>query len=81
MASIFLCSSSAGADFVFNLPAATGTGNVAVVKKMDANAHNVAVTPNGTDTIDGVNAAVNISVQYDTITVCDSGTGAWVIIQ
>ena len=81
MATIFPCSASAGADFVFNLPAATGTGHVAVIKKMDPNAHNIAVTPNGTDTIDGVNAAVDVSIQYDTVTVCDYALGAWIIIQ
>ena len=73
----FRCSSSAGADFVFDLPAATGSGNVAVIKKSDANAHNIAVTPNGSDTIDGVNAVANISIQYSVLRLVDVTTGAW----
>lgn len=76
---LYLASSDAGADFVFNLPAATGSGQIAVVKKMDANAHNIAITPNGTDTIDGVNAAVNIALQYDALRLVDSAAGAWSI--
>src|SRR5216684_1560096 len=74
---LYMASSSAGADFIFNLPVATGSGNAAIIKKMDANAHNIAVTPNGTNTIDGVNAAVNVSLQYDILRLIDSGTGAW----
>jgi hypothetical protein len=77
MAVLYLANASVAAPFVFNLPAATGSGLVIVIKKMDSNAQNIAVTPNGTDTIDGVNAAVNITIQYDDITVCDIGTGAW----
>ena len=70
---------AAGADFVLNLPAASGGGNIVVVKKNDANAHNIAITPSGTDTIDGVNAAVNISLQNDALRLIDSGVGTWVI--
>jgi hypothetical protein len=74
---LFMASSGASADFVFNLPAATGSGEVAVIKKMDGNAHNIAITPNGTDTIDGVNAVLNIVPQYATVTLVDSGEGTW----
>ena len=80
MATLFQCSSSAGADFVFNLPVASGSGSVGVIVKIDSNAHNIAVTPNGTDTINGVNAAVNVSVQWDSVTIVDVGSGAWVTI-
>jgi len=74
---VFRCSAGAGADFVFNLPAATGSGQWCVIKKMDANAHNIAVTPNGGDTIDGANAAVNVAVQNDALWLCDTVAGAW----
>lgn len=73
----YRCSASSGADFVFNLPAATGSGNVAIIKKIDANAHNIAVTPNGSDTIDGVNAAVDIAIQWSVLRVVDAASGAW----
>ena len=73
----YRCSSSAGADFVFDLPPATGSGYVAVIKKVDANAHNIEVTPFGSDTIDGVNAASNISIQYDFVKLVDVASGAW----
>ena len=75
--SYYRCSSSVGADFVFNLPAATGSGDIAIIKKLDSNAHNIAVTPNGSDTIDGVNAVSNISIQYSTLQLVDAASGAW----
>jgi hypothetical protein len=74
-----MASASAGADFVAVLPAATGSGNLVVIKKMDANAHNIAITPTGADTIDGVNAAVNITLQYDALRLIDAGVGVWLI--
>jgi hypothetical protein len=70
-------SASAGSDTVINLPAATGSGRVIIVKKMDSNAHNIDVTPNGTDTIDGLNAADVIAVQYASVNYVDYGAGAW----
>lgn len=76
-----LASSSAGADIVENLPASVGPVNgrtrIIYFKKMDANAHNVAVTPNGTDTIDGVNAPVNLTTQYSAVALLDGSAGAW----
>jgi hypothetical protein len=74
---LFQCSASAGADFIFDLPPATGSGEVAIVKKMDANAHNIVITPNGTDTIDGTNATVSITIQMDAVKLVDSAAGAW----
>lgn len=75
---VFLdASSSAGADFIANLPAASGSGFIVVVKKTDANAHNIAITPNGTDTIDGLNSARNLANQYDAHALIDVATGKW----
>jgi hypothetical protein len=75
---LFLAASaSAGADFIANLPQALATGNVAVIKKMDANAHNIVVTPFGTDTIDGANAVDNISAQWAVNRYLDYAAGAW----
>jgi len=73
----YLVSASSGAPFVFDLPPATGSFDMIIVKKMDANAQSVNVTPNGTDTIDGVNAAVDITIQYDVLRLVDGSTGAW----
>ncbi len=78
---VFLdASASAGADFIANLPHATGSGFIVVVKKTDANAHNVAITPDpirGTDTIDGLNAARNLANQYDAHALIDVAAGKW----
>lgn len=78
-----LCSSSAGADFVANLPsgASSTVGDIKVFKKMDANAHNIVINPNGTDTIDGANNATlsTITLQYDSFRLMYAGSGAWVI--
>ncbi len=54
---------------------------MAVIKKMDANAHNVVVGPDGADTIDGVNSAVNstITIQNDTIKLVDFAAGVWLL--
>ena len=77
-AKLFMCSADPGADFILNLPPAVGSGNVAVVEKADANAHNIAVTPNGTDTINGVNAPVNLASQFNTVRLVDVIAGQWV---
>lgn len=74
-----LSSATAGADIVEDLPAATGSGRVLIFKKMDANAHNVVITPNGADMLDGANAVVNITIQYDAVRLLDAAAGAWVI--
>lgn len=65
-------------DCAVNLPAATGTGNAVTVTKADSNGHRAAVTPNGTDTINGVNAADYIGTQWASITYRDQGIGTWV---
>jgi hypothetical protein len=65
---------------VIDLPAATGSGRVLIVKKVDANAQNVAVTPHGTDDIDGANSAFNISTQYTAYSFIDYAAGQWGIM-
>lgn len=74
---LYLVEAGAAADTVLNLPPATGSAARIIVKKTDANPFNVAITPNGTDTIDGVNAPVNITIQYDVIHLEDTAAGAW----
>jgi hypothetical protein len=72
---------SAGSDFTFNLPPATGSGQIIIVQKVDANAHNIVINPNGADTINGANSAVNstITLQYDVTRLRDSGVGTWFV--
>jgi hypothetical protein len=74
---LIAASAGAAAATVVNLPVATGSGRTLVVKKMDANAQNIAVTPSGTDTIDGANAAVNITLRWDKVRLVDLAAGAW----
>jgi hypothetical protein len=69
-------SAGAAAATVIDLPAATASGRAIVIKKMDANAFNITVTPAGTDTIDG-NAVVNIAIQNDALRLVDLAAGAW----
>lgn len=76
---LYLVAAGAASDTVFDLYAATGSLNTIVIKKTDANPFNVAITPNGADTIDGVNAVVNIAVQNDFLRLADTAAGAWSI--
>lgn len=71
----YICNSASA--MVDNLPAASGSGN----KFIFANRNNgeVAITPNGTDTINGVNAAWYL-YQYEGIELIDAASGAWLIV-
>jgi hypothetical protein len=62
---------------VVNLPLSTGTQNVYYIKKTDATAYSIAITPNGTDTIDGANAADSITIRYASNSYIDYTTGTW----
>jgi len=70
----------AGASVV-DLPAVTAAmagRRIAVIDQTgSAGTWNIAVTPNGTDEIDGVNAAVNIDVNHGAFAVYCDGTG-WI---
>jgi hypothetical protein len=72
-------SATAGFDQIINLPAATGSGRLIIFKKMDANPHDLVITPAGADTIDGSNVPVHISVQYDALNLADIAAGVWII--
>jgi len=76
---MFYLVSAGTSDFIFNLPAASGMGRVGVIKKMDSTAFNIDVTPDGTDTIDGANSVVAISLQYDVLRIAEAGVGTWAI--
>jgi hypothetical protein len=74
----FAAAASAGHPYLAQLPAATGSGKWLVVVKIDANAHDVVVIPNGTDTINGVNSADNLVNQWDVGRYTDAASGAWI---
>ena len=67
----------AGGDFTVNLPAATGSGFKVSIKRIDNVAHNVQVHPNGTDTIDSVNANIVMTAGFMELDYVDGAAGAW----
>jgi len=64
------------AAFTLSLPTASsaGTGKVYVVSKTDSSANAVTVTPNGSNTISGVNASSILATQYDLLILVSDGT-------
>lgn len=68
-----------GGNCIDNLLPATGSGRVRHVKKIDASANTVTVTPDGTDTIDGA-ANYVLTAQYESVTVQDCAVGIWYVI-
>ncbi len=73
-----LCNAVGGAMIV-TLPAATGSGRILNIKKIDASAYAVTVDGDGAETIDGA-ATYVISTQYVNITIQDGAAGAWHIL-
>lgn len=71
---------TAAAGYAVNLPTASGiAGRFYTVIKKDNNANAIAVTPNGAETINGVNAAFNLAAQWKYVTVISDGTG-WLVL-
>lgn len=75
---LFLVATGAGGDFTLNLPVVTGSGNVAVVVKTDLPAHDVVITPSGSDRIAGA-ATYPLTTQFQSVILIDGGTGEWVV--
>lgn len=72
------CDATAAA-FVVNLPTAVGiAGRVYIIKKVDATANAVTVTPNGAETIDGA-ATVVLAAQW-AVTRVISDNANWLVI-
>ena len=67
--------STAGA-ITINLPAATGSHRWIVVKTLSAS-NSTSVTPSGTDTIDGVNAALVSTTANASHGFVDAASGVW----
>jgi hypothetical protein len=77
--SVIIADATGGA-IVVNLPTAVGiSGRMYSVKKVDSSANAVDITPDGTEMIDGVNAAVSITLQYSAFQVISDGANWWVI--
>lgn len=79
-----LCAATGGADQVVNLYAA-GAGVVGrrlTFVKTDVNAHGIVVTPNGADTINGLNNATlsTLTAQWDHLTLECVAADAWMIV-
>jgi hypothetical protein len=72
-------SASSGADLVADLPAATGSGYIALFTKEDANAHNIIITAAGSDLING-NMTYTLTTQYSAVWLIDKSAGVWRII-
>lgn len=70
---------AAGGNVVHNLPATTGNGRLVSIKKVDATANTVTITPNGADTIDGA-ATYVLNAQYQFVQLIDAAAGAWDVI-
>lgn len=73
------CDATGGA-VVINLPAATGTGRMLRVKKLDATANGCTLTRAGADTIDGA-TTVALTVQYAATSIEDSASTTWIKTQ
>lgn len=69
---------TSGATTIALPSAATSTGRIYVIKKIDATGNTVTVDPNGSETIDGATTVV-ISTQYARTTVQSNGT-SWDVL-
>jgi len=71
--------SGADRDTKLILPAATGSGDIHTIKKVDSNQHSIMVTPRGSDTIDGSTGSTRIMLLNDVVSFVDRGRGQWAI--
>lgn len=73
------CTSGSSSDQTYTLPAATGTGRVIEVKKIDSGTKNCIVAGAGSDKIDGA-ASYTLSAQYQAVTVQDVASAVWDVL-
>lgn len=75
---LILCDATAG-NIIIDLPAAaTSTGHVFIVKKIDATANTVTIRGHLAELIDGVNTQV-ISSQWTSVSLVSNGTASYII--
>ena len=76
---VFLRGNATAGAITVNLPTAVGrAGAMYIVKKSDASANAVTVTPNGAETIDGA-ATFPLPAQWDAVMVQSDGTN-WMVL-
>jgi len=68
-----------GGACVMNLPAATGTGRILEIKKVDASANLVTITTSGAELLDGFTTQT-LTAQWEAITIQDTAAGVWHIL-
>jgi len=73
---VVVCNAPA-TTFTVTLPVATASGRVITVKNV--NQGTVEVTPDGADTIDGVNSAAILG-KYESVRLLDYAANAWAIL-
>ena len=70
--------STGASNFVFNLPAATGSGLMIDIKKVDSGAGLVQIAPNGSNVIDRLgNVSLYLGYQYQGVRLTDIASGYW----
>lgn len=70
------CTSGSSSDQTYTLPAATGTGRIITVKKIDSGTKACIVAGAGSDKLDGA-ASFTLGAQYQTLTVFDRASAVW----
>lgn len=75
----YIPSTGGAGGITITLPAATGTGQLLLIKKIDSGAGAVTVDRAGTDTIDG-ETSFSLDTQYDLLFIQDGASGRWDII-
>lgn len=75
---VILCDGSAG-GFNVTLPAATGSGKIYNIKKIDTTGNPITFVFNGSDTLDG-DSAQSLDQPYIGVTIVDGGSGKWYIL-
>jgi hypothetical protein len=66
-------------SITINLPAATGSGRILRIKRLDGSANTISVAAAGGETIDGA-ATSGLTDQYSTLSVQDVAAGVWDIV-
>lgn len=76
----FLAGNGSSGNVTANLPASLGDGKLYIFKNASAS-RTFVIHPNGTDTIEGVNANVTLSLQNQALAIVSTASGVWVEVQ
>ena len=77
----FIAVDATAGAVVITLPAVASTrvGKVYTVKKVDASGNAASLNPNASETIDGSAATLDITTQWQSITIINTGA-AWLVV-